>query len=356
MSLSEAHPTQEKVIFEYVNPCFMDDTKYIHALELLTEGVIAECVKYYNFVPLDEIKRHERHYRSLVHSPGIVGMGLGEKEVAGKLTDEFTLRFYVSKKLPKSKCRTVVPRQIETPGLGRIVTDVVEIGELRLRSGRRSMQRPAFPGCSVGIGLVAGTLGCMVKKRGRKSGYYLLTSAHVIARDGNAALKTPVFQPAPVDSIGSQLSPFAELSEVVPFEFSPRKNTNLVDAAIAKIKQSGMAEKAIIGIGNPQGVATASRHMKVQKSGRITGLTHGKIRDIHFRTRLQYERDKLGNIGWVGFKDQILVTNFSQEGDSGALVLSEKKMAVGLLFAGSEKVSVCNKIQNVFKLFDLELA
>lgn len=334
----------------------MKDTAFIHALEMLTEGASASCAQLYEQTTPALLTEHERRHRALIRGRNIAGLGVGEKEAGGNLTDELSLRFYVRRKLPKSKCRIMIPARIDTPGLGPVRTDVIEIGELRPHVSRKAKQRPAHPGCSVGSGLIAGTLGCIVKKRNGSPGSYLLTNAHVIARDGIAALSSPVFQPAQVDERSAPAGSFAELSEVVPFEFSPSKYNNLVDAAIARIRRPSTAASMIIGIGAPAGVVAAARGMLVQKSGRSSDLTHGKVRDIHFRTHLQYERDTMGNIGWVGFKDQILVTRFSQEGDSGALVLNQENMAVGLLFAGSEQVSICNSIQNVFELLDLEFA
>ena len=55
------------------------------------------------------------------------------------------------------------------------------------------------------------------------------------------------------------------------------------------------------------------------------------------------------------FRNQILTTNISQGGDSGSLVLDMKKRAVGLLFAGSEAVTVLNPISEVLKLLDVQL-
>lgn len=334
----------------------MKDTAFIHALEMLTEGAHAQCLKHYKQLTPAMLTEHERRHRPLIRGRNIAGLGVGEREVGGNITDELSLRFYVRRKLPRSKCRMKIPARIETPGLGSILTDVIEIGELRKHASRKAEQRPAYPGCSVGSGLIAGTLGCIVRKRNGSPGSYLLTNAHVIARDGNAALNSPIFQPALVDERSTPPGSFAKLSEVVSFEFSPSKYNNVADAAIAKIRRPSMADSTIIGIGKPAGVVAAKRGMLVQKSGRSSDLTHGKIRDIHFRTRIKYERDKMGNIGWVGFKDQILVTKFSQEGDSGALVLDQKNMAVGLVFAGSEQASICNSIQNVFALLDLEFA
>jgi V8-like Glu-specific endopeptidase len=47
------------------------------------------------------------------------------------------------------------------------------------------------------------------------------------------------------------------------------------------------------------------------------------------------------------FSDQIVADLKSQGGDSGSLVLNEQNEAVGLLFAGSDRSTILNRIQNV---------
>jgi len=43
-------------------------------------------------------------------------------------------------------------------------------------------------------------------------------------------------------------------------------------------------------------------------------------------------------------------------GDSGSLVLIDDNVAVGLLFAGSNRIAVCNQIENVRSLLGVEVA
>jgi len=45
----------------------------------------------------------------------------------------------------------------------------------------------------------------------------------------------------------------------------------------------------------------------------------------------------------------------SSPGDSGSLVLNGQNQAVGLLFAGSDRATVCNRIQNVLGLLGVAL-
>ena len=103
-------------------------------------------------------------------------------------------------------------------------------------------------------------------------------------------------------------------------------------------------------IGAPIGIIKPKLGMLIQKSGRTTGYTAGKVKDISATIKVTYDKKT------ALFKNQILTTNISQGGDSGSLVLDMKKRAVGLLFAGSEVVTILNPIAEVMKHLRVELS
>jgi len=82
----------------------------------------------------------------------------------------------------------------------------------------------------------------------------------------------------------------------------------------------------------------------------IGTLSEGQVEYVNatVMVRLSGDRSAL-------FEDQFLTTVMSKPGDSGSLVLNEKNRTLGLLFAGSNRVSVCNRIQNVLRLLDVRL-
>jgi hypothetical protein len=57
----------------------------------------------------------------------------------------------------------------------------------------------------------------------------------------------------------------------------------------------------------------------------------------------------------VWFSDQVVAEMASQPGDSGALILNPERKAVGLLFAGSDKLTVFNRIGTVLDRLGVEL-
>lgn len=146
----------------------------------------------------------------------------------------------------------------------------------------------------------------------------------------------------------------ATLARWVPFDFSAQY-VNRVDAAIAGpiTKAECRAEIALIGL-IPRGVKPVTDGMKVQKVGRTTHATWGKVKDTHFRTALTYPHP-VGGKGKARFLDQVLCTRYTRPGDSGALVLDEDGYAVGLHVCGAPLASIFSPIQFVLDALDVDL-
>jgi len=132
---------------------------------------------------------------------------------------------------------------------------------------------------------------------------------------------------------------------------------NEVDCAVAIPLSENDVSPEILEIGRVKGVIEAQLGMKVQKSGRTTGLTKGEITDVNATIRVQYPGGYI-----VTFKDQILTGPILQGGDSGswavgdagAPVLDAEGKLVGLGFAGSDQVAVFNKISKVLELLKVD--
>ena len=57
----------------------------------------------------------------------------------------------------------------------------------------------------------------------------------------------------------------------------------------------------------------------------------------------------------VGFRDQVLCTRFTSDGDSGSAVLNSALQVVGMHIAGSESVSIFSKIGYVLSQLGVEV-
>lgn len=291
---------------------------------------------------------------------GIQGFGIGPKITDSEQLDEVVVKVYVERKKPKAQLDAPVPKTLRIAGVeGTIATDVQEIGKVELESNTGRV-RPAIPG--FGVGLVrtgsaprdVGTFGCLVRKVGDDA-LYILSNSHVLADEGLAAPGVQVVQPGALDDGAAPGDVLAVLSDFVPFQFTPAGFPNLVDAAIAKVKNARQVTSQIRLIGTPVGVSrTLRRGMRVQKTGRTTDYTQGIIQDVNYRTALDYRRPE-GGTGRVGFQDQVLCTRFTAGGDSGSAVLNMQKRVVGLHFAGSPSSSIFHKIANVLTLLKIEV-
>lgn len=312
----------------------------------------------------------------------VVGLGYGIKEKHGQKTGEKAIVILVDKKLPSEKLRK---KDLVPQSLGDYKTDVIEVGELNFLQLRTNRMRPAQPGVSIGhYKISAGTLGAIVKDR--KTGELLiLSNNHVLANitnghDGRAEIGDPILQPGayddgskPDDVIGRlkrfvpvkrgsgepQCSVAIAAQNVINFlihlikptysvKLFKEEGSNLVDCAVAKPNSSKDVKASILEIGEVRGVKEPEVGMEVQKSGRTSGLTRGEVLAVGVTVEVNMSESEV-----AVFDDQFITEAISKPGDSGSLVLDMENNAIGLLFAGSEKATVCNRITNVLNQLEV---
>jgi len=325
------------------------------------------------------------HRHELLKKKNVVGFSeIPLKKIKnGKELPLLCLRIYVSKKIPEDLLskKDLVPTSIEGA-----ITDVVEVGEIRSPPpksidteepvDRKKRRRPAPGGISYGhYAITAGTKSCMVKKPSGE--VYTLSNSHVAANTGKGKEGDPVLQPGPYDGGAEARDTIDTLSEYVPISFQNKcmiantvldvlntisrflkrktrfslESDNLVDAAISRPINLSDHSFEILSLGKPKGFRLATVGMLVLKSGRTTGTTSGIIRDIDATITVSY-----GELGSAVFIHQILTDKMVEGGDSGSLLEDQEGYAVGLLFAGSDQVSIANRIQNVSALLNVEIA
>ncbi len=326
----------------------------------------------------DTIKKHQN---KLLSKSNVVGVGVGQKMVRSVSTgdkQDLGIVVLVKKKMPENELQTqdVVPKDLDG-----VVTDVIEVGEIKLLDSRTSKLKKVQPGVSIGhYKITAGTLGAVVKDKATGD-LMILSNNHVLAnasngRDGRAKIGDPILQPGPHDG-GTKKDEIARLEKFIPVnrtvaqstcvkaaaaeamansivkKLAPhyvvkfmRQNTeaNVVDCALARPVDPSRLNPAILDVGPVQGTTEAEVGMKIVKSGRTTGVTRGEVKALHATVQVD-----MGDGSEAVFTDQIIATEMSQGGDSGSLVVNENKQAVGLLFAGSDKVTIINRIQNVME-------
>ena len=318
----------------------------------------------------------EKHKYYFLAMPGVVSIGIGLKTVQGKRTRMLSLVMGVKKKRSRI---TLARAQVIPRFLDNLPTDVVEVGKISFQgyalpwiaenppdnqdnaNFRKTRVRPAQPGVSIGhYKTTAGTMGAVV--RGRfPGGLAILSNNHILAngtdgRDGRATTGDPILQPGPFDG-GSDKDVIARLAGFVPYKWVSVKDykngkkppANYVDAALAVPVEPNMVKRNILGLGTISGYTEAVPGMPVVKSGRSTGITSGHITAIHNTLSLEDE-----DRAFI-FEDQIATTPMSDNGDSGSLILTPDRQAVGLLFAGSDRITYAAPIGRVLRELNVSL-
>lgn len=287
------------------------------------------------------------------------GVGVGHKWVNGTPTDTPAILVFVQKKNTKSSiigkfsAAELIPSEIDG-----IPIDVIEVGDL-VKQGFESKVRPIVPGHSCGHRqITAGTIGGIFLDKDNHP--VILSNNHVIANENNAKIGDPIYQPGPLDSRGDISftgwggSPintpyFATLKDFEKLSTSGNRQ----DSAIAKIHESfitaGMINHIYPTVNKPlAGFATPTVNMAVQKMGRTTGYTTGRVIGLNASFTIKYD------IGQLRFNNCVVCTPMSAGGDSGSLIFDMNMNAVALLFAGSGKVTLANSIDSVVSRYGLK--
>lgn len=240
------------------------------------------------------------------------------------------------------------------------------------RRHRKRQQRPIRMGTSGGnvadfslrgqfINCCSGTLGALLRKKNRADDLFMLSNNHVLARLNKAEPGEQVSQPGRIDNRcrAPEANWVGTLAGFKTLRFDGARNT--VDAAIAVANRGAVDESgAILGIGIPGNRAIQPRiGMVVQKSGRTTAVTKGRIFAINARVQVRY-RDGCGPdapLVLTSYANQLIIVSptgepFTTAGDSGAAILEDVKTCpsyVGLFFAGNSAISVANRMTSVLK-------
>jgi hypothetical protein len=213
--------------------------------------------------------------------------------------------------------------------------------------------RPVPIGVSTGHpDITAGTIGCRVTDG---INVYALSNNHVYANENLASIGDNVLQPGAYDSGVDPDDAIGTLAEFEPIKFNGLPNT--IDAAIA-LSNTDLLGNATPsdGYGKPKsGTAAAYINQPVKKYGRTTGLTKGRVYAINATVDVVYDSRV------ARFVNQIIITpgGFSEGGDSGSLIVvdgngrnkADDRKPVGLLFAGSDFITIANPIDAVLDTF-----
>jgi hypothetical protein len=211
--------------------------------------------------------------------------------------------------------------------------------------------RPALSGFSIGHNAItAGTFGCVVRdishidRQPGEGDYLLLSNNHLLANTNAGKPGDLILQPGPFDGGLFPSDAVATLQRFEPIVLTQLAGPgyNLVDAAVARPSHSRNLTASIIGAIMPLGVDQARVGTFVIKAGRTTQVTVGTVIAVNATVVVSY-----GSAGAGLFRHQILTTAMAAGGDSGSLLMDRGLKAVGLLFAGSSRITIHNHIADV---------
>ncbi|MGO1385904.1 MAG: hypothetical protein ACTHWA_13450 [Arachnia sp.] len=287
----------------------------------------------------------------LLARPGVVGVDIGEKYSDGIPTGELSIVVYVEEKKPKNALSTkdVIPKTVDG-----IKTDVQEM-VIELQAAKHLLEVDAqidatsYPTLHGGISMgpsrsifkeppevnapgnyvFVGTLGAMV--RDRVSGATMaLTNFHVACVDDSWAVGNLMVQPGRPDGGVPATQQFGTLTRA--------QLTENTDGAVVTVDADHPWDYTVEGIGDVAGTATATNGMAVQKRGRTTEHTFGDVGSTDATLSVDYG----DGLGLRTLRHQIRINTdtsrsarFSNQGDSGSVVMDMDRNVIGLLFAGS---------------------
>jgi hypothetical protein len=314
--------------------------------------------------------------KEILDKSNVIGVGVGFKETKGERTEEAAIVVFVKQKLPLAQLseNDIIPKS-----LNNFPTDIIEVGELKAFNKNTQRYRPVPGGVSIGHhNVTAGTFACMVYDDFTGDPLFL-SNNHVLANSNNAKLGDTIIQPGSYDGGTVSSDSIGTLERFVPIRFNTSSPTcnisktyaqfgnfvaslfnsthrisayktqqeiyNLVDAAVGRPYSDDLITDTILDIGEIIGIIDAELGMKVRKSGRTTGYTSGEIIALDASVSINFGEGKTAI-----FEKQILTNGISAPGDSGSLLIElNNPFAVGLLFAGSDTVTIYNPIKYVLR-------
>jgi len=105
----------------------------------------------------------------------------------------------------------------------------------------------------------------------------------------------------------------------------------------------------ILDIGVPSGLAEPVLGARVRKSGRTTGLTEASVLQTDVTANVIYGNQKLR------FINQVMTGPLSRPGDSGSAVVDEQNRLVGVMFSGSDYVTLATPITYIMAALNVEV-
>jgi CARDB len=297
----------------------------------------------------------QRHTDELLRIPGVVGTAIGLLPNGTPAVRLFLASAGVGG----------LPTSLEGVPVSAVVT-----GQFMARSNPTTLLRPAPLGYSVGhFAITAGSIGARVVDGA--GNVYILSNNHVLANSNDASIGDAIYQPGPYDG-GTSANQIATLYAFRPIDFSGGANPFDAALALSSTTNLGNATPTDDGYGTPNARIFDDANadgsfdnvsdllgLAVQKYGRTTKLTKGRITGINGTVNVCYEVLYIFCIKSALYTNQLIIDSpgFSGGGDSGSLIVTDDGTfsPVALLFAGSSTQTIANRIDLVLSYFGVSV-
>lgn len=283
--------------------------------------------------------------------------GAASDGVAGDDEDGDVVHVFVTEKIPEAEldeadvvANAIPDRQTKVEGVGEVSVQPAE-DVAPASDDRQQQHRPIPAGVSEcnynGTAATGGTFPARIDDLdaaewaadAEEGETVRLSNNHVYARSNKASFGEPIVQPSRMDG-GTPTSQVGGMHGYVPIE----------EGVTVDVAARTMHEEDTDAVHNYDGESgsvlrdySGLKGRTLVKSGRTTGVTRGEVKATSASIRVGYG----GDVGVTTVRDQIITTDMSDGGDSGSPVFDERGNHVGLVFAGSDKVSVICKAANV---------
>lgn len=288
-----------------------------------------------NFSQAQLQQAYEKAYKAYMSREDVTGIDVGYKYTDGQKTNDVVLRIHVKQKVDEVNLEAaeIFPKQIDG-----VPTDVIQavyqpqLNVLEATFERQTRQNDISPGISISHPKVtAGTFGAVVYDNvtGRPC---ILSNWHVLVGSADASPGDPILQPGVAD--GGRL----HRDEIGHLERSILHRDG--DAAIAFVDPA--ASRTLISAQYETGVVLQSARMCqvgeiLEKSGRTTGVTQGKVDGAgSYKINYSVGEKEINGFKLVAVKDNNPDDEeISSGGDSGSVWYDPvTKQGVGLHYAG----------------------
>jgi hypothetical protein len=233
-------------------------------------------------------------------------------------------------------------------------------------------------GSSVSVGNFrdGGTLGALVRKA--DGGIFGLSNNHVTGGCNFAGVGLPIVAPAIVDVMPGGLPPFTIGFHQQSLTMIPGSPDNVnakanFDAAIFRIQDPNVVSSHQgAAYDTPSAVMVMAPDLLVEKVGRTTGHTHGRVMSqMHGAHAITYNSPLYGFTGIICYDPVFAIVGtggdlFSDNGDSGALITTlgenQQRKAIGIIVGGmvdkaapGGKTTIALPIQPILTAFSVTL-